>query len=425
MDEEIPYNAIVEQTTNLVIVTEILPLRKPPGIIIVYVNQAFMKVMGYAEEDVLGKSPRILQGEKTDKNILKKIRIAVEKKESVHFELLNYAKDQTEHWFDFSIIPINDKHGDSKYFVGIGHDITARKKMEEVQAQLSSLVEFSDEAIIGKNLDGTILSWNKAAENLYGYSAKEAIGANIKMLFPKDKQEEFQHIMHMVAANKHLTHFETLRVHKDGQMIPVSITITPIFSQGKVLGASVIARDITQQKLIEERLKHLAEHDALTGLINRPLFEDRLEQAILRANRQGQSVAVCFLDLDNFKQVNDIYGHTVGDLLLCATVKRLQTCIREIDTLARLGGDEFGLVLSNTTEQEAIKVVKKIVHSFAKEFLIENNVFHITLSIGVSLYPKDGNTSLIEKADMAMYYVKKQGKNNFKLFDDSISKLTS
>ena len=123
--------------------------------------------------------------------------------------------------------------------------------------------------------------------------------------------------------------------------------------------------------------------------------------------------------------MNDIYGHTVGDLLLCATVKRLQTCIREIDTLARLGGDEFGLVLSNTTEQEAIKVVKKIVHSFAKEFLIENNVFHITLSIGISLYPKDGNTSLIEKADMAMYYVKKQGKNNFKLFDDSISKLTS
>ena len=132
-------------------------------------------------------------------------------------------------------------------------------------------------------------------------------------------------------------------------------------------------------------------------------------------------MAVCFLDIDNFKLINDQYGHAVGDLLLCAATERIQTCIRDSDTFARLGGDEFALILLGLNkEEDAVKVATKMIQHFSEEFLIENKPLKVTLSIGISLYPKDGPQSLIEKADAAMYYVKKHGKNNFKFFDTSI-----
>ncbi len=185
--------------------------------------------------------------------------------------------------------------------------------MEDTHVLLSALVEFSEEAIIGKNLDGTIISWNHAAEKLYGYSAEEAIGANITMLFPKDRLGEFKDITQRIAKDENIKALETLRIHKDGNTIPVSVTIAPVKKiHGLVIGASINARDITKQKLMQEKLKHLAEHDSLTGLINRPIFEDRMTQALAFTKREKSIMAVCFLDIDNFKVINDTYGHHIG-----------------------------------------------------------------------------------------------------------------
>lgn len=211
MDKKIPFKSVLDQTNDVVIITDIEPIDEPFGPKILYVNQSFTTLTGYTQEEIVGKTPRVLQGDKTDKNTLKRIRDALIKKEPVHAELLNYAKDQTEYWFDFTIIPIKDSKGYVKYFAAIERDITERKKMEDAQAMLSALVEFSDEAIIGKNLDGTIFSWNEAATNLYGYTEKESIGSNIKMLFPKDRQEEFQHIIQKIAKDEHIKDFETFR----------------------------------------------------------------------------------------------------------------------------------------------------------------------------------------------------------------------
>lgn len=170
MIEKLPFKSVLDQTDDIVIITEVEPLDEPFGPKIIYVNQAFTTLTGYTEEEALGKTPRILQGDKTDKNTLKLIRGALERKEAIHVELLNYAKDKSEYWLDFTIIPIKDSKGDIKYFAAIEHDITERKKMEDAQAMLSALVRFSGEAIIGKNLEGIILSWNKEAENLYGWA---------------------------------------------------------------------------------------------------------------------------------------------------------------------------------------------------------------------------------------------------------------
>ena len=150
-----------------------------------------------------------------------------------------------------------------------------------------------------------------------------------------------------------------------------------------------------------------------------PLFKDRVAHGIELAKRNNACMAVFFVDLDDFKQINDNYGHETGDLLLCATGNCLQTCVRKIDTVARVGGDEFALsILEIKNENDAVKIAKKIITRFSSGFIINDKKLEITVSIGISLYPNDGNQSLIEKADSAMYYVKKHGKNNFKLFDN-------
>ena len=248
------------------------------------------------------------------------------------------------------------------------------------------------------------------------------IGHSIKKLFPEGKQDEFDIFAKMIQRGEHIKHKETIRIHKDGHIIPVSITISPIINaQGKVIGASTTARDITQQKLLEQKLKHLAEHDPLTGLINRTIFEDRITQAVAITKRLKSLMAVCYIDLDGFKEINDLYGHVVGDQVLCAATKSMQEAIRDMDSLARLGGDEFALILVGIkNERDVIRVVKKMLRNFSKGFFIENKNLVVTACIGISLYPKESELSLVEKADAAMYYVKKHGKNNYKFYDDSL-----
>jgi diguanylate cyclase (GGDEF)-like protein/PAS domain S-box-containing protein len=389
---------------------------------IIKVNKAFTRITGFCPEDVLGKNPRIMKSGRHDKSFYVEMFLKLQRDGVWEGEIWDKRKNDEIYPISMVITVIKDAQQKIVQYVSIFRDITERKKTEDAKAMLSALVESSDEAIIGKDLQGIIFSWNKSAEELYGYTEAEMKGSSIKKLFPNDKQDEFDIIIDMIKRGEHIKHKETVRIHKDGHMIPVSVTISPINNtQGQVIGASTTARDITQQKLFEEKLKHLAEHDPLTGLINRPLFEDRIEQAILLSKRQKDTMAVCFLDIDNFKHINDQYGHATGDLLLCAATKRLQTCIRECDTLARLGGDEFALILLNIKkEQDVIKVAKKMIQRFSEEFLIENKTLKVTLSIGISLYPRDGHKSLIEKADSAMYYVKNHGKNNFKLFDTSL-----
>lgn len=415
MDELILFKFVLDQTDDIVIITEIDPIVAPFGPKIIYVNKAFTILTGYTSEEVIGKTPRILQGKKTDKATLKKIREALEKKEAIHVELLNYAKDQSEYWLDFTIIPIKNNLGEVHYFAAIEHDITERKMLEDTQTKLSALVEFSGEAIVGKNLQGTIQSWNQAAEKLYGYSKEEAIGANIQMLLPKDQQDEFQNIINRIAKGESIKDFESVRLHKKGNLIPVSVTVAPIKNrQGDLIGTSTSTRDITQQKLVEEKLKHLAEHDPLTGLINRTIFDDRMQQAINLAKRIKCKMAICFIDIDDFKTINDTYGHVIGDLLLCKVATTITKTIRQVDTLARFGGDELALILSYLRkETDVIKIIEKIRSKFIKGFLIENHKIKVTLSIGIALYPKDGAHDLVNKADAAMYHVKKNGKNDF------------
>jgi len=189
---------------------------------------------------------------------------------------------------------------------------------------------------------------------------------------------------------------------------------------GSLAGGTIwVYSDISERKATEERIRHLANHDALTGLPNRRLLEDRLQQAVGQARRKQTMAAVMLVDLDGFKLVNDRFGHRMGDRVLAAVAARLRRCVRETDTVARMGGDEFVVVLSDQRNlEDSSTVAEKILSTVAEPIPLGGQTFEIGASIGISLYPRDGATAdeLLRQADVAMYQVKEAGKNRYQFY---------
>lgn len=302
------------------------------------------------------------------------------------------------------------------------HDLTERQRLEHRRNWLALMVESSADAIIGKALNGSILSWNTAAERLYGYTAAEVVGRSIGLLLPEDRSGEIKQLMEKVIQGGTIENYETTHVSKDGRRLGVSLTISPVKDRaGLVIGVSTIARDITERKRADERIRYLALHDTLTGLPNRNLFRERVNNAIARARSNRHLMAVLFIDLDRFKDINDSLGHNVGDRLLQVAANRLKRCLREGDGVARLGGDEFVVdlpVLAN--REEAMTIAQKILDVLRTPFMIDQYALHISASIGISLFPNDGMDMdvLMHAADSAMYRAKKNGRDNYKFSNE-------
>ena len=301
--------------------------------------------------------------------------------------------------------------------LAIVHDINERQCAEQARTWLALLVDSCSDAIIGKTLDGIIVSWNNAAERLYGHTATEMLGRPLSILFVGDSTGGVQHLMKRIAGNEYIEDYETVHTCSDGRRINVSLTISPIKDKsGAIIGASTIARDITERKRADDQIRHLALHDALTGLPNRVLFRERVTDAIRQARRNQNQVAVLFIDLDHFKGINDSLGHQIGDRLLQLTASRLRRCLREGDGVARLGGDEFVIDLPMlTSSSDAMAIAQKVLDVLSEPFMIDQYALHASASIGIGLYPNDGQDveALMHAADTAMYHAKKKGRNNY------------
>ena len=279
---------------------------------------------------------------------------------------------------------------------------------------LAAIVRDSDDAILSKTLDAVITSWNPGAERMYGYTADEVIGQPVSILVPKNLADDIDSIMARIKMGERVHHYETLRRHKDGQLIHVSLTVSPIRNKhGEIVGASAIARDITARRQAErtwtESMSYLAYHDAVTGLPNRLLLNDRLKQALSEAHRHQKKLAVVFFDLDNFKWVNDRLGHDVGDAFLKSVANNLVACLRSNDTVSRYGGDEFVIILPGIKDSNgAATAVRKMTASLETVHRIGPHELQVTASIGISIYPDHGETGevLVSKADAAMYRAK-------------------
>jgi diguanylate cyclase (GGDEF)-like protein/PAS domain S-box-containing protein len=289
-------------------------------------------------------------------------------------------------------------------------------------AHFRSIVDSSDDAIISKSIHGVIASWNKGAERIFGYTSDEMIGKPLATIIPDERQHEEPEILAKIARGEKVDHFETQRLHKDGHLVDLSVTISPIYNgYGEVIGASKIARDISKAKAAEAEIHRLAYFDALTGLANRRYLYSYLDQSCKEAIKDGRHLSVVFIDLDNFKPLNDSKGHEAGDVLLKSVSNRLLSLIEQPDIASRFGGDEFILVLhgpswAETTSTEWLNAfLNEAMPVLNEPYIIEDFTHQCSPSVGVAVMGQHGEAGevLIQKADQAMYLAKSKGKNQF------------
>ena len=268
------------------------------------------------------------------------------------------------------------------------------------------------------DVEGKIVYVNAVEAEMHGYLPGELIGQDARILAPRCRDNPFPPLNY--AKIGHWKR-ECLNVRKDGVEFPVQLCSVPMRDgHGRCIGVITACEDITGRKDSEKKIKHLAYYDTVTGLPNRALLMDRLHQALALAHRDGRELALLFLDLDNFKDLNDTRGHERGDQFLREVGRRLADCVGESNTLARIGGDEFLILLTSTDDEEgaAATTARRIQALFAEPFRIEGEEIYRSTSIGIALYPSDSGTveGLLKCADAAMYHAKNEGKSNFQFF---------
>jgi diguanylate cyclase (GGDEF)-like protein/PAS domain S-box-containing protein len=327
-----------------------------------------------------------------------------------------------ERWQTF-----RDPRGDAVRALGTCQDITERTEAQDHVRLQADLLAAVGQAVIAADLEGRILYSNQHAEELYGCVASDMLGRPLLEVVrpnPSNAAAGVAIAENFSSGARWSGELNVMR--QDGTPLPIQLAISPIHDKsGALIGTIGVAADITERKAYENRIEYLATHDALTDLPNRNLLDDRLAQAIGHGQRTGESVAVMFLDLDNFKFVNDGYGHPVGDGLLKAIGERLRQTVRSADTIARLGGDEFVVLATDLADPlvGASAVARGVIDAFARPFTVDGREFSVTVSVGISLYPVDGSNldELLKNADAAMYRAKDNGRNGYQFYAAEMS----
>jgi diguanylate cyclase (GGDEF)-like protein/PAS domain S-box-containing protein len=337
-------------------------------------------------------------------------------------------KDGSQRWLYSRGAVSRDASGKALHMYGASIDVTESKRREEQLGYQAHLLENIQDAVMATDEHFTLRAWNKGAEQMFGWRADEVLGRKVhEVVRSAYSEEQLDQILRELSESGQ-QHTDAVKYHKDGSPIYAEeLTIALRGEQGEISGYLSIMRDLTERKESERlrrseaRLRYQAFHDLLTGLANRHLFLEHLEQALRRTGRtRGRKVAVLFMDLDNFKVINDSLGHQVGDVLLTAVSERLQGCLRPQDTLARFGGDEFTVLLEEVANpNEAVRVAERILETFRSPFVLDGREVVVTVSIGIALGTASTKNSeeLLRDADTAMYRAKAQGTLKYEFFD--------
>ncbi|MEF8727434.1 MAG: diguanylate cyclase [Accumulibacter sp.] len=308
---------------------------------------------------------------------------------------------------------------------GLGRAIrhaVVRQKLESRLRLFEAALNSAANGIVITDVDATVVWANPAFTRMTGISLADAVGTRpSEMLNAGQQDQEFYQRMWETILDGRVWSGELVNRRKDGSLYDEALTISPVTDiNGRIQHFVAIKQDISERKASEERVQHLAHHDQLTDLPNRALLSDRLAQALAQVRRDRATLALMFLDLDQFKPVNDTLGHDVGDLLLQEVALRLKSCVpRETDTVARLGGDEFVILLAQLERaMDAVLVANKVLAALRRPFLIGPHAIAISVSIGITVYPQHGEDvgQLLKNADTAMYYAKKAGRNCYRFF---------
>lgn len=328
---------------------------------------------------------------------------------------------QSRHIF-WHAIALAEYCGHQHSTILIGDDVTESYRSEQLLKLTARVYECTDLAMVLTDGAGTIISVNQAFAQLTGYGKQETLGKNPRFLQSgRHDQAFYRQMWQTIYATGHW-HGDVWDRRKDGSVYPKFLSISAIKdAQGRVTNYAGIFYDISERKQIEERLDFLAHYDTLTGLPNRSLLLDRMQQSVERAIRDNTKMGLLYLDLDHFKQVNDTWGHAAGDALLKAAAQRMKECVRAVDTAARLGGDEFVLLLPDIREIAALaEVAKKVLDALTPPYQINGNALAAAPSIGISIYPDDHEQIevLLKQADRAMYEAKSSKRGSFRFFHD-------
>lgn len=304
-------------------------------------------------------------------------------------------------------------------------DITAQRRAEEELRLAATVFDSSVEAIMITDAQLRILSVNRAFSDLTGFGSSEVIGNTPDMLSsPRFDAEQYETVWGE-ARRRGSWQGEIWQRRRDGSEFPEWLSISVVRDHADIVTHFVaVFTDITERKASEARIAFLAHHDPLTTLPNRTLFQDRLEQALGRAERSAQIAALLFLDLDRFKTINDSLGHLAGDRLLQAVAERLTQCVRDTDTVCRQGGDEFLIVLADIADTDVpARVAEKILRRLSEPFEIDGHVLGTSFSIGIAVFPNDGRDTdaLMKNADTAMYHAKESGRNTYRFFTEAMN----
>ena len=335
------------------------------------------------------------------------------------------SSNGSEHWIQESASTLQNRDNEIFGVVLVLNDITKHKRAEDRIRTLSQVVEQSPVSVMITDTNANIEYVNSNFELKTGYSLAEVIGKNPRILKSGQTPKNVYHNLWQTITSGNVWQGEIMNRKKNGEFFWESAHISPVLDQsGAIVHYLAISEDISLRKKQEEKIVHQAHFDALTNLPNRFLSLDRLSQLINEASRNNEMVAVLFLDLDDFKKINDTLGHDMGDKLLVKAAGRLEDEVRSGDTVGRLGGDEFIVLLGGLENAaDASPIVENLLNRFRDAFQVKGRELILTASVGIALYPNDGDSpsDLLRNADSAMYHSKEQGRNTYSYFSASMN----
>jgi len=395
----------------------------------VFANQRMADILGYSLEEMLNHSLfefMDVEGHAIAQNYIERCQKGIEESHDFKFK----RKDGSDLWTILSTNPIFDAEGQYAGVLGMITDITQRKRSEEALSQSEAtnraLLNAIPDAMFRLSKDGTFLDIKVAKDFELVLPASPILDKTIKEVFPKELAEQSIFYIQLALKTKEVQSFEAqlscplLETCIPGYLGYFEARIIAI-NEEEVL---MIVRDITKRKKAEEMIRYQANHDLLTGLPNRMLFNERLSLSLTQSRQQQKKLAVCFLDIDHFKKINDTLGHNVGDLLLKNFASRVSQCVRKGDTVARWAGDEFTLIIPEIDfTDDVANIAQRILDVLKNPFDLDGNQLHISSSIGIALYPDDGEgaETLMKNADAALYRVKEKGRNNYQFYNSTIN----
>ncbi|GAA3910361.1 diguanylate cyclase domain-containing protein [Litoribacillus peritrichatus] len=403
-----------------------------------YISPSVIRVLGYSQQEVLNQGIRAFLADDQFARIEREIAVPLQAVMDGKVDAKQYREDTGEHIVDvmalhsdghyvsleIKIALLWDENHNFEGLLGSCRDITQRRKSQAELKLAAEVFESSNEAILITDMDGDIVRSNHAFQKVSGYNTKELIGKNIATLCTEQQTEQFYHTLLGLVADSGYWQGEVWHRKKTGEPYPAWVGVSSIRNDDQLVDSYiVIFSDMSERKEAEERIHRLAYYDPLTDLANRSLFREQLQLEMRHADQNEGAVVLLYLDLDNFKPVNDTLGHEAGDILLKEVAQRLSSCVRGSDTVARMGGDEFTIILGGQSTEASARsfgehVAGQVVSALQEPVLINGQEFIVTASVGVAIYPKHAEdaSALLRNADHAMYKAKESGRDLYSFY---------